>query len=105
MAMLIYGPSSTEIPLEDRALSHLKAVMLAKLRRNESFAFTWDDESGARSTVWIHPAIPLQFKHDEGQPPGLNKTWIDYLMQSANTTAGLRLVPEPPNEGAVLAGG
>ena len=29
----------------------------------------------------------------------------EHLMQSANTTAGLRVVPEPPNEGAVLAGG
>jgi len=107
MAIFVYGPSSTEIPLDDRVLAHLKIVMLAKLRRNESFAFSWEEGeegNGARSTVWIHPAIPLQFKHDEGPAPILNKAWIDQLMQSANTTAGLRVVPEPIAEPAMLHG-
>lgn len=104
MATLVYGPSGTEIPLDDRVLAHLKIVMLAKLRRNESFAFSWEEGEGARSTAWIHPAIPLVFRHDEGSAPALNKAWIDQLMQSANTTAGLRVVPEPAAEPATLPG-
>lgn len=51
-------------------------------------------EPGGRSTIWIHPSIPLRFTFDEPEQPQLNPRWIDDLMQSVNSTGGILLVDE-----------
>ncbi len=55
MGWLTYG-SAPPIEIEDRLLHHLQAVIITKLRRDEPFAFNWeqsrqraDGEAGARS--------------------------------------------------------
>lgn len=37
MATLYYGPGDDPIHIDDRALAHLKIVVAAKLRRDESY--------------------------------------------------------------------
>ena len=98
MATLHYGGSEHPIHIEERALAHLKIVIATKLRRNESFTLSWrhaesDDPSG-RSTIWLHPSIPLRFTFDEPVPPELNVKWIEALMQSASSSGGIALVDE-----------
>ncbi len=98
MGYLLYGRPAETIEVEDRALAHLKIVMIAKLRRGEPFAFSFEyglDGPDGRSTVWLHPAIPLQFSFDDPQQPPINRRWIDELVVSANSVDGLRLIPEP----------
>lgn len=98
MGKLIYGTGEREIEIEDRTLAHLKVVIITKLRRNESFSLSWAHgvESGSgRSTVWIDPAMPLEFEFYGSRTPALNREWIEVLLQSANTAEGLRMVPEP----------
>lgn len=101
MGYLLYGQPAEEIEIEDRALAHIKLVMIAKLRRNESFAFSFahdlDGETG-RTTVWVHPALALRFRFDETQQPELNRAWLDRLVSAANSVDGLRLIPEPEPE-------
>lgn len=97
MGKLIYG--RREIEIEDRTLAHLKIVMLTKLRRNESFAFSHvhDVDSGSgRSTIWIHPTVPLEFAFYGSRSPEFNREWIDVLLQAANSPEGLRVIPEHP---------
>lgn len=97
MATLFYGASDVPIHIEDRALAHLKIVIATKLRRQESFTLSWrhpEGEPGGRSTIWIHPSIPLRFTFDELEPPQLNTRWIEDLMQSVNSTGGILLVDE-----------
>ncbi|WP_350353259.1 hypothetical protein ABS642_10300 [Microbacterium sp. A8/3-1] len=89
--------STGVLHIEDRALAHLKVVIATKLRRNESFTLSWrhlDDEPGGRSTIWLHPSIPLRFTFDEPEPPQLNAKWIEDLMHSANSSGGIQLVDE-----------
>jgi len=97
MGMLFYGGNSVPIEIEDRALAHLKVVIAMKLRRNESFTLSWQhpptDPTG-RTTIWLHPSIPLQFVFDEPEPPELSTEWITALANSANTSGGIRLLPE-----------
>ncbi|MDF2442942.1 MAG: hypothetical protein JWR01_1145 [Subtercola sp.] len=104
MGNLIYGAPGVDIPLDDRALLHLRVVVLAKLRRDEKFALSWEDEVTGRShTIWLHPAIPLQFVLDATTNASLNRHWIEQLTAVANSGSGLRLLPEPLAEPAAIA--
>lgn len=97
MATLHYGPSIDPIHIEDRALAHLKIVISTKLRRNESFTLSWkhpEGEPGGRSTLWIHPSIPLRFVFDEQELPQINMKWVEQLMHTANSSGGIMLVDE-----------
>jgi hypothetical protein len=101
MGYLFYGRPAEEIEIDDRTLAHIKIVMLAKLRRGESFAFSFehdDNEENGRSTIWLHPAIPLHFKFLEARQPELDRAWLDLLVVAANSVDGLRLIPEPDRE-------
>lgn len=101
MGKLIYGSPGTAIEIEDRALAHLKVAMLAKLRRDEKFALSWQhghDGGGGRSTIWVHPAIPLQFVFNGSKQPVLNKAWVELLVESANSGSGIQLLPEPAED-------
>ena len=99
MGTLYYADATrVAIPIEDRALAHIKFVMVAKLRRNEPFTFSWDkpeSEGGGRSSIWISAQIPLEFEFDEPTPVELNRAWIEQLSQSASTVSGLAPIPEP----------
>ena len=91
--------STLVVDFDDRVLAHLQIVIGAKLRRNESFYFSWRDDSGVgdgRSTVWLHPSIPIVYKYHGGRAPAINRSWIEDLMSTANSSAGLRIVSEPP---------
>lgn len=96
MGTIHYG-SGDEIHVDDRALAHLKVVVATKLRRQESFTLSWkhpDGEPVGRSTIWLHPSIPLRFVFDESEPPQLNMRWVEELMHSANSTGGIMLIDE-----------
>jgi hypothetical protein len=98
MGKLTYDSTMTA-DFDDRVLAHVQVVIGAKLRRGESFYFSWRDDPAAgngRSTIWLHPAIPVAFKYFGGRSPNLNRDWIEALMETANSSSGLRIVPEPP---------
>ncbi|MBT9405172.1 hypothetical protein KBY50_26255, partial [Salmonella enterica subsp. enterica serovar Typhimurium] len=80
MGSLYYGDTQTPIQIEDRALAHLKVVIATKMRRNESFTLSWRHPEGdapGRSTLWLHPSIPLRFVFDEAETPELSRRWIE----------------------------
>lgn len=94
---LFYGGSQTPIKMDDRALAHLKVVIATKLRRSESFTLSWrhpDGQPRGRSTVWLHPSIPLRFVFDDPEPADLSRAWIEELATSANSSGGIMLVAE-----------
>lgn len=105
MGHMIYGVAPA-IRIEDRALAHLRTVIVTKLRRNESFSFNWDDEPdvdgddatrapGLHGTVWISKSSSLYFSFDGDPDISLNRKWLELLAASANSAGGLRLLPEP----------
>ncbi len=98
MGTLYYGGSDeTPIHMEDRALAHLKPVIATKLRRGESFTLSWRHPEGVargRSTIWLHPSIPLRFVFDDPESPELNPQWIKDLALSANSSGGIMLIAE-----------
>jgi len=97
MGSIQYGGSNDPIHIDDRALAHLKVVIATKLRRQESFTLSWkhpEGEAPGRSTIWIHPSIPLRFVFDETDASPLNPRWIEDLVHSVNSTGGISLVDE-----------
>ena len=104
MGTIYYGGSATPIHIEDRALAHLKVVIATKLRRNESFTVSWrhpDDQPRGRSTLWLHPSIPLRFVFDDPEPAELSREWIEELASSANSSGGIMLVAHHFDTGPV----
>lgn len=96
MGKLHYGFAAEAFEFDDRTLNHLKAVILSKLRRSENFPFNWvDSKSGQLRTIWLNPAIPIHFEFDSEDERGLNRLWAEALAATANSGAGLTLIPEP----------
>ncbi len=87
-----------KIDFEDRLLAHLQIVIGSKLRRGEAFHFSWRDDPSTgdgRTTIWVHPHASLVYKFYGSRRPALNMAWIDALTYTANSAAGLYIVPEP----------
>lgn len=100
MGVLHYGTESSPIHIDDRALAHLKVVIVSKLRRQESCTVSWQhpEEDGAgRSTIWVHPSIPVRFEFDDAVSVELNREWLEELAHSANALGGIALVSEHVN--------
>lgn len=97
MGKFIYD-GNIKVDFEDRLLAHLQAVIMAKVRRGESFPFTWKDEistGGGRTTVYIHPNVSLVFKYHGSRSPQLSPAWLHALTYNANSGRGLYVIPEP----------
>ncbi len=91
---LKYDGTAEPITIDDATLAHLKIVIGTKLRRQESFMLTWrpiDGGQDARLTIWIHPAIPLQFGFDRPEFPQIDPARISAIMGSLNASGELHL--------------
>ena len=96
MGTLVYD-SGDAAELDDRTLAHLQVIIVNKLRRQESFPFTWSDERRSM-TVWLSPNTPIAFVYHGNRPPRLNRAWLEELAVMANSVGGLVVVPEPADD-------
>lgn len=100
MGRLVYAQTRS-IEFDDRVLAHLQLVITSKLRRGESLTMSWTntaDSASARSTVWLHPAIPLEFDFEGRDTPRINREWLQELAAAANSAQGLLLSGDPGAE-------
>jgi hypothetical protein len=98
MGTLLYGNPGIVISFEDRALMHLQIVITAKLRRSESFVFSWTDAAdvgSGRSSIWLDPSSTLLYRYFGSRIPSINREWIETLTISANSGSGLIFTAEP----------
>lgn len=92
------------VDFDDRLLAHLQLVIGAKIRRGESFFFSWRDDPGVgdgRTTVWVHAAVPMSFKYYGSRMPQISRAWIEALTATANSPMGLQVVAEPETADAI----
>jgi hypothetical protein len=108
MGSLIYGVAPA-IAISDRALRHLQVVIVAKLRRQESFQFSWDGEpdvqgdesaphNGRHGSIWISQGSSLYFSFEAPLKEPLSREWIEQLTLAASSPGGLRVIPEPARD-------
>ncbi len=93
MGSLVYDDDRVA-EFDDRTLAHLEVVIVNKLRRQESFPFTWTDETRT-VTVWVSPNTPLEFNFAGNRRPQLNREWVEELALAASSSTGLVVLPEP----------
>ncbi|BDZ47463.1 hypothetical protein [Naasia aerilata] len=101
MGRLIYGSAAEELQVDDRTLAHLRAVIVSKWRRGETFLFTLpgpDGQRGQGPALWMHPRVPLRFTFSSNSNHALNRRWLDELLLSADSVAGLRVLSEPVDD-------
>ncbi|MFG6446137.1 ATP-dependent DNA ligase [Microbacterium sp. P07] len=94
----------TKTEIDDRLLAHLQIVIGTKLRRSESFFFTWKEDvslGSGRTAVWVHPGAGLRFKFHGSRQPAISRPWLEALTHTANSPTGLYAVSEPADELAV----
>lgn len=107
LGLLIYGPATAEIEMDDRLLAHLRIVILTKMRNHESFSLSWSvdaNQGSGRETLWVHPSIPLRFRFYGSRPPAINRAWIDLMIAAAHR-GDLRIMAEPlPGDGEARGG-
>ncbi len=92
MGRLRYDGISEPIVIDDETLAHLKVIIGTKLRRQESFMMSWRPKEGGdpgRVTVWVHPAIPLQFLFSSPEPQFIQKARVEEMMHSLNASGEL----------------
>ncbi len=102
MGVLYYADQA--IAIDDRTLAHLKVAAVTKLRRGESFTLSWTHPAGevaGRTTIWMHPSIPLRFEFEEPETPVLHREWIESILRSSNSTGGIQLTGESMTTGEV----
>jgi hypothetical protein len=95
MGKLVYGDGGFNIDLDDRLLAHLQIVIGAKLRRRESFYFSWVSDDDKRNSIWVQHSIPLRYHYGDGQSHQINREWLEALTISANGASGLTVADEP----------
>jgi hypothetical protein len=98
MGTLVYN-GGLSIPIDDRTLAHLQVVVIDKLRRRESFGFTANVD-GRDVVSWLGPSTPLEFRYVGNRRPVLNREWLELLALSAQSVAGLVVIPEPRSDAA-----
>ncbi len=79
-------------------LAHLQVVIGSKLRQRQSFFLSWVDDSkkgAGHTSIWIDPTMQLAFTFDTNQRHQINRQWIEAMMVSANSGAGLLITVEP----------
>ena len=101
MGSLVYDENLTA-EIDDRTLAHLQVIIVNKLRRLESFPFTWNDDRRSM-TIWISPSTPIAFVYHGNRRPRLNRAWLEDLALMANSVGGLVVVPEPPGDDPITA--
>ena len=95
MGTLHYGSPPASFKIDDRTLAHVELVIMAKLRRRENLSFAIiDEKTSLRQALWISPVTPLRFEYDAPMPE-INRLWLQELVDTANSSSGLRIVPEP----------
>ena len=107
MGTLIHGDVG-RFEIDDRTLAHVKIAITTKLRRQQSFLLNWTipaEQGSGRVSVWLSPAVPLQFVFAAPKPPELNRHWLEALERSSHGVRGMVLLHENEVEDYLQATG
>jgi len=79
------------VELDDDLLEHVFAVVVAKLRRNETMLLTWADPATRFHQFLIPPGMAVRAEADNQRSEPLDRAWLESLMVAASSNTGLSL--------------
>lgn len=96
MGTLYLGKLRQEVEIDDYALAHVHAVIVAKFRVHEKFILSWEhmEAEHGQDSFWLHPAMELWATFDSRERPHLDRHWLEELMFEANTNGGIVVTEE-----------
>lgn len=77
--------------IEDRMLSHLRIVIMNKLRRQEPFMLQAPHPDQGTLSIWLHPGTPIVLQFYGSRPPSIDTALIEQMMHDASGPHGLVL--------------
>jgi len=92
--------AGTALPIEDRALAHLRAVLRHKLQLREHFLLKWrvaPRHGSGRLALWCGPETALVFRFESQAPIHLNTAWVEQMLAASYISGGVDLADEPPS--------
>ncbi|MCS5732437.1 DUF7882 family protein [Herbiconiux daphne] len=101
MGYLYIGPTGFMTQIDDRALAHLKVIILTELRNGRGVALSLRHEpaeGSGRETFWVHPGTDVRFQFLGGRAPRLNHTWLRAMADSCTSGTGLYIMNEPEEQ-------
>ncbi|GAA2036276.1 hypothetical protein GCM10009819_21090 [Agromyces tropicus] len=106
MGRLAYGIDGHHYEIDDTTLRHLRAAIIAKLRRREPFALTLHGPTpeGIAETLWLQPSIPLRFVFETADSGELDRDRLERLVAAANSAGGMHVELEVAQPSLALAG-
>jgi hypothetical protein len=106
MGYLHVGQTGFVTSIDDRALAHLKVVILSAMRSGQGVSLTLKHspaEGSGRETFWIHPGTDLRFQFLGGRAPHLNHAWLRQMVDSSKANTGLYIMSEPEDQQLQIA--
>ncbi|MGA0566385.1 hypothetical protein ACO2Q7_03550 [Rathayibacter sp. KR2-224] len=93
--------NAAQYSFDDRTLAHLKIAITSKLRLQEGFLLSWRvplDQGSGRVSIWLSPAIPIQFLFQQPEPRALNRKWLEALARYSHGSRGMIVMSEDEAE-------
>ncbi|MBM7502973.1 hypothetical protein ACFPER_05805 [Agromyces aurantiacus] len=94
MGTLYYSAAQYPIRIDDVTLTSLRVVIERRLDAGVGLTLSWSEAGFGRSTVWLHPTIPLRVHVDDPVAIAPDADAIDAMANEVEQSGGIVLPPD-----------
>lgn len=99
MGTLYYSAAQYPIRIDDATLTSLRVVLEQRLDAGLGLTLSWSEAGFGRSTVWLHPTIPVRMHVDDPVATPPDSHAVDAMTVELEQSGGIVLPPDE-EEGA-----
>ena len=89
MGILYYSDAQYPIRIDDDTLASLKVVLERRLEAGRGLMLSWSEAGFGRSTVWLHPSIPIRLHVDDAVAQAPSQRAIDAMTLEIEQSGGI----------------
>ena len=91
MGTLYYSDAQYPIRIDDDTLANLRVVLERRLDAGLGLTLSWSEAGFGRSTVWLHPTIPMRLHVDDAVTQVPSPDAVDAMMLEVEQSGGIVL--------------
>ncbi|MFE5670305.1 hypothetical protein ACFQ58_01720 [Agromyces sp. NPDC056523] len=91
MGTLYYSAAQYPIRIDDDTLASLKVVLERRLEAGLGMTLSWSEAGFGRSSVWLHPTIPIRLHVDDAVSQTAAQDDVDAMMLEVEQSGGIVL--------------